>query len=945
QTNQPPGTSNGITTPGSTGGQATAVSVLPSSISAVPLSRAQGSTGNNFGELARGTISGRVYVDTNNNGVPDGGELGIAGVTIVLSGTDELGNAVNETTVTDALGNYRFVNLRPGIYRLTEPAQPFGTTNGITTPGSSGGTATALSELPSVISAIALAAGQNSINNNFGERPATPDLVVSKTVSSTLFVEGGRYEYQIAVRNAGVDSSQGEYVVYDVLPLTPVPQRFEIEGVPTGTGWTCSVDALVFLTCRSSAVIAPNAINPNRITVRVKVGVGASSFSPLRNAVLVRGGAEPAESDPFGDPLRVVTQQDLRTIVREAPTCPAQANPPVHNACIVETRVEFPVALGGRVWLDGGLTSLGRRIYDPGLDKDFPDWIVEVLDPTLPAGNNIVATVRTGTDGRYLVENLMPGRAYRIQFRDSEGRAIFAGPVNGERRVRQACGSSETGSELGNRQSALDIVMPPGTFPNQVTCAEQSLPIEPNGVVYDSTTRLPVRGAIVTLKPEGACAGYDPQRHVIAYEGYGQYDAAGNPRMAVGPDGFYKFLLSADAPRSCLFRLGVAPPGGYQSPSTRIPAAPTLQTPVGVGSIFYVQPQPTPPTGNQSITYHFVLLGGSGHFEVFNNHIPLDPNAAPMISISKIGDRQVGEIGDSVLYTISVSQWAGPPLSGLQVVDRLPAGFRYIRGTFQLGTTVLPDPQGGEGSVITFNLPNLTAGGTLQFTYRVRIGVGAAEGDGINRAQARSGQTTSNVAQYRIRVTGGVFTKDACVIGKIFVDCNNNHVQDKDELGIPGVRLYFEDGTFLVSDIEGKYSYCGLKPQTHVLKVDNTTLPIGSRLTTTSNRNVGDAGSLFVDLKAGELHRADFAEGSCSNPVLEQVKARRAKGGSATPENERAGGTVLKFESKSMANPKQATDSANQPAVRSQVNAGEGSSPPPAEKPPPVDSSRGRDGK
>ncbi|MCA3001077.1 MAG: SdrD B-like domain-containing protein [Burkholderiales bacterium] len=942
---QPFGTTNGITTPGSSGGTATALSELPSVISAIALAAGQNSINNNFGELARGTISGRVYVDTNNNGVPDGGELGIAGVTIVLSGTDELGNAVNETTVTDALGNYRFVNLRPGIYRLTEPAQPFGTTNGITTPGSSGGTATALSELPSVISAIALAAGQNSINNNFGERPATPDLVVSKTVSSTLFVEGGRYEYQIAVRNAGVDSSQGEYVVYDVLPLTPVPQRFEIEGVPTGTGWTCSVDALVFLTCRSSAVIAPNAINPNRITVRVKVGVGASSFSPLRNAVLVRGGAEPAESDPFGDPLRVVTQQDLRTIVREAPTCPAQANPPVHNACIVETRVEFPVALGGRVWLDGGLTSLGRRIYDPGLDKDFPDWIVEVLDPTLPGGNNIVATVRTGTDGRYLVENLMPGRAYRIQFRDSEGRAIFAGPVNGERRVRQACGGSETGSELGNRQSALDIVMPPGTFPNQVTCAEQSLPIEPNGVVYDSTTRLPVRGAIVTLKPEGACAGYDPQRHVIAYEGYGQYDAAGNPRMAVGPDGFYKFLLSADAPRSCLFRLGVAPPGGYQSPSTRIPAAPTLQTPVGVGSIFYVQPQPTPPTGNQSITYHFVLLGGSGHFEVFNNHIPLDPNAAPMISISKIGDRQVGEIGDSVLYTISVSQWAGPPLSGLQVVDRLPAGFRYIRGTFQLGTTVLPDPQGGEGSVITFNLPNLTAGGTLQFTYRVRIGVGAAEGDGINRAQARSGQTTSNVAQYRIRVTGGVFTKDACVIGKIFVDCNNNHVQDKDELGIPGVRLYFEDGTFLVSDIEGKYSYCGLKPQTHVLKVDNTTLPIGSRLTTTSNRNVGDAGSLFVDLKAGELHRADFAEGSCSNPVLEQVKARRAKGGSATPENERAGGTVLKFESKSMANPKQATDSANQPAVRSQVNAGEGSSPPPAEKPPPVDSSRGRDGK
>ncbi len=946
QPTQPPSTSNGITTPGSTGGQATAVTVLPSSISAIPLARGQGSTGNNFGELARGTISGRVYIDTNNNGTPDNGEAGIAGVTIILGGTDELGNAVNETMVTDAEGNYRFVNLRPGTYRVSEPTQPLGTINGITSPGSNGGTATGVTVLPSVISAIPLSAGQNAINNNFGENTARPDLVVSKSTTSALFVEGGRYEYQITVRNIGVDASQGEYVVYDVLPLTSAPQRLEIEGVPTGTDWTCSVDALVFLTCRSSTVIAANTISANKITVRVKVGAGARAFSPLRNAVLVRGGAESAAGDPFNDPRRLVTQQDIRNVVQNAPTCPASPNPPVHNFCVVETRIEFPVALSGRVWLDGSFTSLGRSIYDPGIDKDFLGWIVEVIDPSLPAGANIVATVRTGADGRYLVENLVPGRAYRVQFRDSESRAIFAGPVNGERRVRQACGSSETGGDTPTRQAALDVVMPPGTSPNQVTCSEQSLPIDPNGVVYDSISRVPVRGAIVTFRPEGMCTGYDPRRHIISYEGYGLYDGAGNPRMTTGPDGFYKFLLSADAPASCLFRLEVAPPSGYQSPSTRILAAPTLQTPRGAGSIYFVQQQTIPPTGNQPTTHHFLVFTGTQHFEIFNNHIPLDPNAAPTISISKVGDRQVGEIGDSVLYTINVSQWAGPPLSGLQVVDRLPAGFRYIRGTFQLGTTVLPDPQGGEGPVITFNLPNLTAGGTLQFTYRVRIGVGAAEGDGVNRAQARSGPTTSNVAQYRIRVTGGVFTKDACVIGKIFVDCNNNHVQDKEELGIPGVRLYFEDGTFLISDIEGKYSYCGLKPQTHVLKVDNATLPIGSRLTTTSNRNVGDAGSLFVDLKAGELHRADFAEGSCSNPVLEQVKARRAKGGPATPENEKAGGGVLKFESKSMASPKQATDSANQPAVRSRVNAGEGSSPPQREKPlTPVDSPRGRDGK
>jgi hypothetical protein len=173
------------------------------------------------------------------------------------------------------------------------------------------------------------------------------------------------------------------------------------------------------------------------------------------------------------------------------------------------------------------------------------------------------------------------------------------------------------------------------------------------------------------------------------------------------------------------------------------------------------------------------------------------------------------------------------------------------------------------------------------------------------------GSVATNEGQHRVRVSGGVFTTDACFAGKIFVDCNNNHVQDAEEIGIPGVRLVLQDGTSLISDSEGKYSLCGLTPNSHVLKVDEITLPIGSRLTTTSNRNLGDAGSQWLDLKNGELARADFAEGSCSNQVLEQVKARRSIGEVRAPEREK--GPALRFESKPWAAPQQGTDSANQP--------------------------------
>jgi hypothetical protein len=181
-------------------------------------------------------------------------------------------------------------------------------------------------------------------------------------------------------------------------------------------------------------------------------------------------------------------------------------------------------------------------------------------------------------------------------------------------------------------------------------------------------------------------------------------------------------------------------------------------------------------------------------------------------------------------------------------------------------------------------------------SYYVRLGVGSQQGDGINRAyasftdRATGSPRKSNTAQARVMVTGGVLGNESCVIGKVYMDCNGNHVQDNvggsNELGIPGVRLVNLDGTFVVTDAEGKFNMCGLRPQTHVLRVDRTTLPRGSRLLPSSNRNAGDGGSIFVDLKGGELHRADFIEGSCSPEVLDQVKARRAAAGASLPEVE-----------------------------------------------------------
>ncbi len=80
-----------------------------------------------FGYRGDSSIGDFVWHDANANGIQDGIEAGIPGVTVTLTGTDAFGNALNLTTTTDAAGNYTFDNLLPSgaggyIVTVTPPA-------------------------------------------------------------------------------------------------------------------------------------------------------------------------------------------------------------------------------------------------------------------------------------------------------------------------------------------------------------------------------------------------------------------------------------------------------------------------------------------------------------------------------------------------------------------------------------------------------------------------------------------------------------------------------------------------------------------------------------------------------------------------------------------------------------------------------------------------------
>ncbi|WP_411884964.1 SdrD B-like domain-containing protein [Polaromonas sp. YR568] len=460
--------------------------------------------------------------------------------------------------------------------------------------------------------------------------------------------------------------------------------------------------------------------------------------------------------------------------------------------------------------------------------------------------------------------------------RDSETfTAVETGPNTGIFRIQPSVPTANGATHIVASGNGVLEVLRNDTVTATITAcdgisvsASTTLLVDPSGTVYNSLTNKPIAGATVRLiDVSGSGNGGNPGGPATVFELDGLTPAPST--IVTDTDGFYEFPLVLNSN----YRLSITPPAGYSfpsvSPAALQPAGRWIDTPGSYGG-------------------DFVVAGVAVHFDV-----PMDPGAvAGGLFIQKTANKKTAEIGDFVDYTIKFNNFGTVPLLATVVKDTLPAGFAYVRGTSRLDGATLADPAGGAGPTLRFDVGNIAVHGQPVLTYRVRVGAGSMSGNGVNTAQAGAGGVSSNTASVRVQVVGGVFSNKAYVIGKVFADCSRDGVQDAGEPGVPGVRIYLEDGTYAVTDEEGKYSFYGLEPRTHVAKVDNTTLPAGAALAVLNNRNAFDAGSRFVDTINGELHKADFAVAGCTPGLHEQIAARRKALGNPS-EIAQAAGTLL----------------------------------------------------
>jgi uncharacterized repeat protein (TIGR01451 family) len=271
-------------------------------------------------------------------------------------------------------------------------------------------------------------------------------------------------------------------------------------------------------------------------------------------------------------------------------------------------------------------------------------------------------------------------------------------------------------------------------------------------------------------------------------------------------------------------------------------------------------------------------LAIAGGFDLIREDVRINDLAAvalniPMfetssLQIVKSADRARADIGDTVTYRVEVSNPTAAPVSNVIIRDVLPPSFQYASGSARLtlgaGTDqpIEPEIQNNE---LLFHVPQIAHGETAKLLYRLRVGANAQPGNQENLAIASatfpSGeQIQTSPARASVYVSAGVFSTQQVIVGRVFVDTNQNGHFDSSDRPMPGVRLYLSNGASVITDSAGLYNFPSLGDGPQVVSLDPVSLPSGYRLSD-DGRESGKSWTrlLRTPIGGGALLRQDFA--------------------------------------------------------------------------------------
>ncbi len=355
-------------------------------------------------------LGNQVWIDADNNGVLDSGEVAVAGVTVEL--LDSSG-AVVATTTTDADGAYLFSGLAAGDYVVSIPASnfadgaPLAGFHPSTGPGSS---TDPNDDVDSNSDGIAQSNGSvqsGTVTLDYGSEPVGEDVAAVTTGDSfsNLTVDFGFYTVSL-----------GDTIWFDA----------DNSGTLDAGEQTAPAGVVVELLDESGVLIASTTTDADGTYEFTGLAEGeysvrlpATNFvagGPLDGFISSTGnGATGPDPDDDVDNDDNGTQNGL-SIVSDPVSLSAGDEP--SDDATSNTSVDFGVIPAGSIGSTVFEDTNSNGQLDAG-EVGIPNVTVNLLD----ADGNVIATTTTDSDGNYLFGNLPPGD-YVVEFVPPPGRTF-----------------------------------------------------------------------------------------------------------------------------------------------------------------------------------------------------------------------------------------------------------------------------------------------------------------------------------------------------------------------------------------------------------------------------------------------------------------------------------------------------------------------------------------
>lgn len=393
------------------------------------------------------------------------------------------------------------------------------------------------------------------------------------------------------------------------------------------------------------------------------------------------------------------------------------------------------------------------------------------------------------------------------------------------------------------------ITIQVGAPGNNAIIVETTLEVlaDPFGVVFDSETGVPVDGARVTLvdATSGAPATVFAEDGVTAWPSSvisGQPITDGAGRVTLMGAGEFWFPLT----NLGSYRLLIEPPTPYTAPSV-----------VGPENLANL----SRPDGRS-----FVIADASyGGSFVLDSPVPVQvdiPLDRPSLDIGlvKTASRDRVQPGDLVFYAITATN-SDPSRPKREVVlTDTPSSYLRLRpDSIRIDGTENPDAVtiSPDGRSLTIALGDIAGGASRRVTYAMSVRPDAPPGRAINEALITDSLGRTARASVGVDIARESIADRMTIIGRVTAGACSI---DDPRRGIPGVRVIMEDGSFAITDADGRYHFEGVVPGTHVVGISRMTLPEGAELVDChrDTRGAGSASSRFVIGQGGSLMVADF---------------------------------------------------------------------------------------